>query len=305
MSDEKSYSSPAALLSAVSARAKKDAKERGVPAERLIREFEFSRLLARVFAEGSDRWILKGGQAMLVRLPDPRTTKDIDLLHHVDPSDLDAAVDHLREALARDLGDYFRFDITKVDEVHENDEQTGVQCRRVTVAVRCGAKEKHPIQIDIAADSLMTEAPVMATFPAVELPKVLPPTVAVYPAVDHIADKVCATQATYAHGRASSRERDMVDLVLFAVTHGVRGRAVRTAVEAEWSHRGIAGPARFDPPPNWRSRYPKTARKVSALTEYADFDSASRLLSDFLDPALSGAVDGHTWNPETVSWEQQ
>ncbi len=42
-----------------------------------------------------------------------------------------------------------------------------------------------------------------------------------YPVANQIADKVCATLADY-HGRPSSREKDLVDLVVIAVTQSVR-----------------------------------------------------------------------------------
>ena len=73
------YASAKALMATVTARAKATAASRGLSADRLIRQFEFSRLLARVFADGtSDQWVLKGGLASLVRIRDGRMTKDID-----------------------------------------------------------------------------------------------------------------------------------------------------------------------------------------------------------------------------------
>lgn len=305
MAEEKSYSSSVAFYSAVTARAKKEAIERQVPAQRLIREFDFSRLLARVFTgDRAGRWVLKGGQAMLVRVPDPRTTKDIDLLHRRDPSDLDAAVDDLRAALASELDDFYRFEIVKVEEIQANIAQTGVQCRRVTVSVRCGAKPLSSIQIDVAADSCMTDAPVNGSFPAVVVPSVRAPHVALYPVVDHIADKICATHAVYARGRPSSRERDMVDLVLFAVSHSVPGGRLRHAIAMEWTHRKLDGTPRFEPPSSWRGRYPKLARPVPALVDHTSFDVARALLADFLDPVFAGQADSCVWSPASKAWER-
>ena len=305
MAEEKSYSSPAAFYSAVTSRAKKEATERRVPTQRLIREFDFSRLLARVFtADRADQWVLKGGQAMLVRVSDPRTTKDIDLLHRRDPSNLDAAVDDLRAALATTVDDFYGFEIVKVEEIHANNAQTGVQCRRVTVSVRCGAKPLSSIQIDVVADSCMTDVPVTSNYPAVGVPSVRAPRVALYPVVDHIADKVCATHAVYAHGRHSSRDRDMVDLALFAVSHSVPGDRLRNAIVTEWNHRELDGRPRFDPPPTWRDRYSKLARPIPALVDHTSFDAARALLADFLDPVFANRTDGCTWSPTLKAWTQ-
>ena len=51
---------------------------------------------------------------------------------------------------------------------------------------------------------------------------------------DHIADKLCATQALYGPmRRPSSRTRDLVDLVTFARTQDVDGADLTAAIEGE------------------------------------------------------------------------
>jgi hypothetical protein len=65
----------------------------------------------------------------------------------------------------------------------------------------------------------MTTAPdVQTPTPALNLRGLIPPTLRLYPVVDHIANKLCATQSTYgaAADRPSNRVRDLVDLVVFA-----------------------------------------------------------------------------------------
>ncbi|KXX62428.1 hypothetical protein AZG88_29450 [Rhodococcus sp. LB1] len=48
------------------------------------RRFVIARFLTRVFDADPDGWILKGGIGMMVRLPQARYSKDIDLLMGVD-----------------------------------------------------------------------------------------------------------------------------------------------------------------------------------------------------------------------------
>ena len=60
--------------------AKTQARVRNIDSGLLIRGFVFDRFLARVFALPGGQWVLKGGNAVLTRVHDARTTKDLDLL---------------------------------------------------------------------------------------------------------------------------------------------------------------------------------------------------------------------------------
>ena len=50
-----------------------------------LREIAYRRLLARIFATQPERWVVKGGVALLLRLDPNRTSNDIDLAY-VPPS---------------------------------------------------------------------------------------------------------------------------------------------------------------------------------------------------------------------------
>jgi hypothetical protein len=70
----------------------------------------FERFLARLFQTGDERWVLKGGYALELRLGGKaRATVDIDL--NVPPPPEDDLLEVLRIA-DHDLGDFFRFAIT-------------------------------------------------------------------------------------------------------------------------------------------------------------------------------------------------
>jgi len=65
-----------------------------VSSHALLRRFVFDRFLARVFHDPNSPWVLKGGTAVLARVHDARTTKDVDLFHQL--NNLDAALEALR-----------------------------------------------------------------------------------------------------------------------------------------------------------------------------------------------------------------
>lgn len=108
------YADGVALWSAAVSRARAVAVETGLPVNAILRRFVFQRFLARVFADPASSWVLKGGTAVLTRVHDARTTKDVDLFHEV--GSLDAALEALRLAVGeQSVSDHFRFVITTVE----------------------------------------------------------------------------------------------------------------------------------------------------------------------------------------------
>jgi hypothetical protein len=75
------YPDPRAVEMAIKqAAGEAHAADRSVGVNELIRQAHFDRLLCRVFSEGSQsEWVLKGGTGMLARIPNTRSTRDIDL----------------------------------------------------------------------------------------------------------------------------------------------------------------------------------------------------------------------------------
>ena len=294
------YRDSRAIWRAVTDLAKAEGRERNLESGLLVRGFVIDRFLARVFAIPNEQWVLKGGNAVLTRVLDARATKDIDLLAQLE--NLDDAVDQLRAAAAVDLSDHFRFAIRSVGELR------GVQLRevlgcRVAVDAFCGATHRHQFGIDVVTGSLMTtEADVVVRHSL--LPTVPGPEVRLYPVVDHVADKVAATQSLYgASGEEpSSRVRDLVDLVIFADTQALDGRELQTAIAAEWLHRGLPGQPHFEPPAHWNSLYPDLAAKVPACSGVTRYSEAVELVGKFLAPALKGTAAGLTWKPQTAAW---
>ncbi|WP_204763188.1 nucleotidyl transferase AbiEii/AbiGii toxin family protein [Lentzea nigeriaca] len=94
----------------------------------LLNRFYFERLLARVFHHDPDGWLLKGGQAMLVRYRDVRHSRDIDLCRP-GAADLNEAVEAIRSAAALDLGDFVRYDYRERTETMGNRPTTRVSFR--------------------------------------------------------------------------------------------------------------------------------------------------------------------------------
>lgn len=136
----------------------------------------------------------------------------------------------LRRLASTDLGDHFRFEYVGHESSMETQPYTdGV---RVTFNVLIGVAEKSSLSVDLAVGAGMTsEFSVESPATALDLPRLTSHRYRLYPVVDHIADKVRATLADY-RGRASSREKDLVDLGVFAITQDIDGSVLNVAAAA-------------------------------------------------------------------------
>ena len=75
----------------------------GIALNRLRRRVVFERIVFRIDAAEPGRWVVKGGMALEVRMPDDaRTTKDLDLGLREDGIDSSDLRDRLIDALATD-----------------------------------------------------------------------------------------------------------------------------------------------------------------------------------------------------------
>lgn len=119
-----------------------------------MRHFVYDRFLARVFHDLDAPWVLKGGTAVLARVNDARTTKDVDLLVELD--NLDIALERLRASVAVDLGDHFGFVITGNDASGGGAGQPQVGGYRVQVDAYCGAVKKQTFSVDAPAPAWRT-----------------------------------------------------------------------------------------------------------------------------------------------------
>lgn len=116
------YKTPAALEMAV----RNAARQSPMDTNRAIAGFYFHRLLCRVFSQGTNRFVLKGGQGVLARTLDARVTRDIDLV--AQEESLEEAIADLVQAASIDLNDFVSFVFDRAEQIKAEDEY------------RCGTK---------------------------------------------------------------------------------------------------------------------------------------------------------------------
>lgn len=302
MNESLRYPTPAGVESAIAAAAKRAAAADPTldTSERIRLEY-FNRFLSRVFSDGeASEWLLKGGTGMLARVPSSRATLDVDL--YCRGFTLDEALADLRRLAALDLGDHFTFNYSGHRESVGGQAQPYVEGYTVTFEVLIGVATRGPIKIDLAAGAGVTaEIERLRSASVLDIPRLVSNEYRLYPLVDQIADKVCATADSY-NGRPSSREKDLVDLVVIAVTQDVDGSALGVAIAMETLMRKMVQIDGFVVPSSWGARYGKLAKRVPHCSGFETVDLAEDLVRRFIDPALDGSAAGQKWHSSTRAW---
>jgi len=287
------YENSAAFRRALEDHLRQQAVSSGTPLVRLRKMVAFERFLARLVAAQPDTWVLKGGLALQLRLPEhARTTQDIDLLlrRSLRVEDVHRA---LVTAALQDLGDWFTFEVARPERPAE---------LRFPVRGLLDGRLFEAFHVDVGMDDPLIEPVEMLTAPPLlAFAGLSPVPIPAYPLSQQIAEKVHALTRRYASGE-SSRLRDWVDILLMARWEGLRAEGLRQALQATFDQRRTHPlPQRMPPPPlSWELPF-RRLRKETGL-EYATLEEAAQALQRFLDPLLSGQAAGR-WNPFQWEWE--
>ena len=277
---------------ALEARLRNESIRTGAPLVRLRKMVAFDRLLARLARAQSERWVLKGGLALQLRLGlEARTTKDIDLLFLAASRD---AYDLLVEAASFDLDDWFRFEVAPQGELV-------VGSYRFRVRSLLDDRLFEQFHLDVGVGDPLFEPPEMMTLPDVLAFADIPPVhFHCYPVSQHLAEKVHAYTLPRKSG-PSSRVKDLVDILLLARSgvpdNLILHRAIRMTFESRQTH---PLPEHLPAPPSsWASPYRRLARESGlSFTTLQEGWEAAR---DFLQPVLMPTTQC-AWLPEKWEW---
>ncbi|MFT8636959.1 MAG: nucleotidyl transferase AbiEii/AbiGii toxin family protein [Pseudoclavibacter sp.] len=302
MTADERYASPSAVEAAIAAAARRaSAADPSLTAQERIRLEYFHRFLSRIFsAAGDSNWVLKGGTSMLARVASARATTDIDLYRR--SQSLDAALADLRRLASIDLGDFFRFEYTGFTDAITGNQQTYIEGYQVDFDVYIGAKRKDHFHVDLVVNVVLAgEVEIVQPANTLDLSKLPSSPYRLYPVADQIADKVCATLARYSGG-FSTREKDLVDLVVLVVTQDIVGENLRKALGREFRTRFLPVPSTFGVPPTWGRRYRTIAAQVPACRPYLDIESAVAFVRSFISPVFDGSAEEKRWDHSRLEW---
>ncbi|HEX3828146.1 MAG TPA: nucleotidyl transferase AbiEii/AbiGii toxin family protein [Sporichthyaceae bacterium] len=300
------YDSDAAFRRALADRLRTQAQRRGRAVNQLRREFAFQRFLARVFADPDAPWVLKGGAAMLARLPDARHSRDVDLYHpgrHTElPEALPEALAELTAALDTSAPDRLRF-------VLESSRPISDDAADLPFAAYVGATvlDRFTVYLTLhlrpVAGIEHVRPPHVLDLPG--LPEI--PRLRLYPVHDQLADKICSMYARYGEAAApSSRYRDLVDIVLVLRQVALDARELRQAVTDEALRRHVDLPVQITLPGSaWTTGYRSAAVDSPLPRDPHDPTAAIALLATCVQPVLERAILRGTWDPMSARWQRR
>lgn len=301
--DDTCYGSAAAVEAAIKNAAQAEhGRDAGRSVDDLIRQAHFDRFLSRIFSDPGSEWVLKGGSAMLARIPSTRRTLDMDLFRN--GYDAEESLEELKRLAAVDLHDFFRFEFVKAIRTLEGDNQPYADGYRVTFAQHLGVKRLENINIDLVAH---TGAPrsfdVMEPGNRLPLARLETHAYRLYPLPDQLADKICAITETVG-GRRSTRVKDLVDAAIIASTQRLDGPGLAAALRGECARRRMAYPVRFEIPGGWtRAQFARLASGTTAGTiDLREAETIVRRLLAGLDTPIGD--EPAWWNPDSLRWER-
>lgn len=171
----------------------------------------FDRLLARLNQTASDRWLLKGGFALDLRLAErARSTRDVDIDWQTTESEL---FDTLIEAAAITADDHFTF---QVERTRTPPERLGGGHRfRITANLAGRLFETFLLDVGMRSDPV-TECDTLTTSDLLSFADIDPVEVPAVPLERHIAEKLHAYTRRYTNDRPSTRAKDLIDMILMS-----------------------------------------------------------------------------------------
>lgn len=103
--------------------------------------------------------------------------------------------------------------------------------------------------------------------------------------------------------KASSREKDLVDLVVIATTHDLDGSALRVAITTAARRREMEPLDHFVVPSTSGPGYTKLSKPVPYCTKCPTVLVVT-LVARLIDPVLVGEADGMVWSHSELTWSR-
>ena len=285
------YTTPQAFRSALEARLRNLAQQRGIDLRRLYRWVAFERLLARLFAQDEPPWVLKGGYALEVRFDNrARATLDLDLTlpdpaswAHEVGVDVQASwtafsYEHLQQVAAQPLNDGFEFRLAQPKLEQTGAPGGGVRC---AVEARLAGRTFTRFHLDLGlGDTIAAQPEWVQLHSLLEFAGISAPRIALYPVEQHFAEKVHAYTFPW-RDRENTRVKDLADLVLLIASGMLDTMRVRAALHATFEPRGThALPDDLpEPPSGWADAYAALAQEFALPA--ATLDAAYLLVCDY------------------------
>ena len=245
------YKSGSAFRRALEDRIRRVNLQAGVPLVRLRKMVAFERFLARLLQHQPEKWILKGGYSLQLRLGDrARTTKDIDVSTTVQKEKIQSS---LRDAGFLDLDDWFEFEVSE----STRSIAEGFEGARYHIRALLDGRTFEQFIIDVGLDDLIVgDVEYLSTPPVLEFAEIQPTVIPCFPIAQQIAEKFHAYTRPRSIGE-STRVKDLIDILILASIDRIDAKEFLKALKGTFSRRKTHRlPIDFpNPPAAWVRSY--------------------------------------------------
>ena len=289
------YQSGSAFRRALEDRLRRTSLQTGAPLIRLRKMVAFERFLARILEHQPDKWIVKGGYSLQLRLGNrARTTKDIDVFTTMYKERIHSA---LGDAGVLDLDDWFEFEVSQSGRVATE----GFGGERYHIRALLDGRTFERFILDVGMDDpIVGDIEHLSTPPLFVFAEIQPTVIPCYPILQQIAEKFHAYTRPRSTGE-STRVKDLIDILILASAGRIDAKELLNALTGTFDSRKTHQlPMDFpDPPEAWVRPYSRLADEVGlSFKALADGSNAASI---FLNPILVGEARGN-WNPREWSW---
>lgn len=256
----KNYSTAFAFRRALEDRLNAASKAEGIDLQRMRRQVAFDRLLVRLFAEGNPAWKLKGGYALELKLSIARATRDLDLGLSSGMPPGDQLIDALQNAAARDVGDFFVYEVGEpvmdLDGPPYGGSRHHVEARldgrlfaRFHLDIGMGDIQREPYEWTEPKDWLGFAGISAGRFPSISRE-------------EHFAQKLHAYTMPRVD-RPNTRVKDLIDLVLLVDSIAMDQKRLKQDIIDTFNRRQTHSvPEQLEAPPEfWEPIFVKLARE--------------------------------------------
>lgn len=288
-----------------------EAKNRGVAADPVRKQYIFTIFLSRIFQDHDAPWVLLGGNALLIRTGGGRFTQDVDLARETPWTSPEEALSELRQLASRPHhGDPFEFELGPVTIRREADPYGyGAETAKVKARALLGGRVFENFSIDLTTrrhlDAPADQVPLKPVIDHETLQNL--PSVPTTPIEHHLGDKICALYER--HGQngdtASTRHRDLADVVRIVAAIPFDAARLTTVLQREAGRRQMTLPNKVQAPSeDWVAGFPRAAADFAEYPrEYWDLNAALAFCGTCLDEILDSHRTSGTWDPDRRSWQ--
>lgn len=292
------YRDAAAFRQALEQRLNARAAGDGARIARDRKRVAVERLLVRLDVIASDRWLLKGGFALDLRLAEKaRATRDVDIEWQADEAEL---IEALIDAASVNVGDYFTIQIERTATLP--DRLGGSHRFRATVTLAGRPFETFMLDVGLRSDPII-QYETLSTPDLLAFAEIEPAHIRAISLEQHIAEKLHAYTRQYADDQPSSRVKDLIDIVLMSELASYEFSGLRDVIVRLFDTRATHEPPASVPAPprEWARPYRTLADEVGLDPDPA---VGHHLVAAFLNPVLSAATGPGRWDAEALEWRR-